>query len=273
MRTAYSSRVTAGAARWVDELRETRPDAWRERPRAVCAALCSARIAGDDPDIDWAAELLPDASDRAVRDLLAGPLAQTLMAAVHCRGRVPVLERVLDAALELFASGSAPAASVEAQLVAHHAGLAPAPPLPPPPEGMRLPLPDAEVAVLAARASAAAGFGTVGIPQDGDLAELVTGLAGHYLRAYDLALGSVLLRTVAHLGAEDSIGARRCADFIRLQQRAEGSFGYFGPEDLELTERLPGFDPSLDLHLPITVSCMLALAEAGDPAWRFVQMA
>jgi hypothetical protein len=260
------------AAKWIDELRDAHPAAWRSRPRAVCAALCAARVASRPVEVDWASELLTDTSDAALRDLLAAPLAQTLMAAILCEARIPLLDRVLGSALELFASDPAPTvATTEGRLVAHAAGLAAAPGLPPWP-GIRLPLGDPEVAAFAAGASAATGFGTAQRPGGGDLADLAAGLAAHHLRAYDLGLGSALLRTVAHLGAAGSIAAQRCVEFVRLQQRAEGSFGYFGPEDLDLAARLPDCEPSLDLHLPVTVSCMLALAEAGDPACRFVQM-
>jgi hypothetical protein len=269
------------AAQWIADLRGVRPEAWRVRPRAVCAALCAGRIAtslGSDSDedahVDWAADLLIDSSDRALRDLLGAPPAQTLHAAILCRRRgaaIPLLDRVLDSALELFASDAA-VGSTEAHLVAHAAGLADAPRLPPWNAAIRLPLDDSEVAGLAAGLSAATGFGTSHGPGgDVALADLVGGLAGHYLRNYDLALGSALTRTLAHLGGADSIAGRRCLEFLRLQQRSDGAFGYFGPEDLELGDRLRDVEPVLDLHLPVTLSCMIAVAEAHDPAWRFVE--
>lgn len=263
------------AVRWIDGLRSFRSDEWRTRPRAVCAAVCAGEVAaalGERPSdrlYAWAADLLHDTDLLA---LLDAPLAQTVTAGLACTRRgagVPVLDDVVGSALALFADDPvADVATSEARLIAHAAGLAAEPTLPEPPAPPRLPADDDDVAWFAAGQSAATGFGTLE-PTAASLeqTDLVSGLAGHYLRAYDLPLGTALVRALVHGGATESVGARDCLEFLLLQQRPEGSFGFFGPEAVDLPL---GIDVALDLQLPVTLICAITLAEAAEAHWRFV---
>lgn len=119
-----------------------------------------------------------------------------------------------------------------------------------------------EVEDLAQRIHAWTGCGTLPVslsPGDAWIPEMLAGLATHCLRQYNFLTAGKLLRAIAYLGGgpvEEQLG------FLCLHQRPEGAFGFLGPEE----SRLPDRDADLDLYLPVTVSCLWALAEATG--WR-----
>ena len=103
---------------------------------------------------------------------------------------------------------------------------------------------------------------------DAWVGELLSCVAAHRLREYDLSLGAKLVRALSYLGLAGTDATCELLGFLRLQQRPEGCFGFFGPEEPVLRRTLEA-ESSLpeDLDLPVTVSCLLALAEAGA-GWR-----
>jgi hypothetical protein len=53
-----------------------------------------------------------------------------------------------------------------------------------------------------------------------------------------------------------------------LQHRANGGYGYFGPQLPQVKATVgEGFSPDRDLHLPVTLGCLLTLAEVTT-GWR-----
>jgi len=130
---------------------------------------------------------------------------------------------------------------------------------------------------LIVRIQAATGCGTRRVtlaPDDLWIGELLLGLAMHSLRRYDLPRGCELLRAASALGLSRAEGFRACMDFLRLHQRPEGAFGFFGAEERRLREAAPQVSVETELYLPVTLECLWALAEGAegaeglDPRWR-----
>jgi len=95
------------------------------------------------------------------------------------------------------------------------------------------------------------------LPEQGNwLADFVAGLAVDALRRYDLMRGARFLRAGASIGAGQL--QRQCAHYLIFNQREDGAFGLFGPE---LAQRRQQLGTAADDHLPVTVDCLLALAE------------
>ncbi len=119
-----------------------------------------------------------------------------------------------------------------------------------------------EVEDLASRIHAWTGCGTCPVvlePADAWIPEMLAGLATHCLRQYNFLTAGKLLRAILYLDGgvvEEHLG------FLCLHQRPEGAFGFLGPEE----GKLPGLEADLDLYLPVTVSCLWALAEGTG--WR-----
>jgi hypothetical protein len=99
------------------------------------------------------------------------------------------------------------------------------------------------------------------------IAELFAGCALSFARAYDLPLASRLLRAASYVGAASTPTARSCARYLSLQQRPSGSFGFLGAaRSGSFNEQLA---KELSVDVPLTLACLLALAESGSPRWRF----
>ncbi len=119
-----------------------------------------------------------------------------------------------------------------------------------------------EVDDLASRIHAWTGCGTRPVvleAADAWIPEMLAGLATHCLRQYNFLSACKLLRAVLYLNGgvvEEHLG------FLCLHQRPEGAFGFLGPEE----GKLPGLEADLDLYLPVTVTCLWALAEGAG--WR-----
>lgn len=80
-----------------------------------------------------------------------------------------------------------------------------------------------------------------------------------HLRRYDLQMGTLILRAIGHIQPH----ADEYADgllFIENQQQSDGRFGFFGPEVARFHVAEVKIDPSLDLYLPVTVSCLMLFA-------------
>ena len=101
--------------------------------------------------------------------------------------------------------------------------------------------------------------------------ELLTGLAMTFFRKYDLVMGCRILRSLGYL-VGNCKAMDTCLDFLRLHQRIEGSFGFFGPEKYRLvSSTAEKFSLELDLILPITIECLWTLGEGNDHRWRLYQ--
>lgn len=102
---------------------------------------------------------------------------------------------------------------------------------------------------------------------DPEVGQLLAGLAIHCLRKYDIDLGCSLLRAMAYWGRRELFAYGECIDFLLSQQRPDGSFGFYGPEESKIVDEVPGFDAPTDLYMPTTLVSLLTLAEATSD-WR-----
>jgi hypothetical protein len=264
----------------------------REEPaaQAVCEALlglwlCDQLMGRREPSPRFqriaarAVDLLPPRGDGfagvpATLQLFAGfLLARAGVAHPNLDGYVRLTAEVLD--------GWAPEdpaearALLEKQVLLHAAGLARAPHLVTRDEvvavaeRLALPADPAWVAELVLHVEAATGWGTRSLslpPDEAWLVDLVRGLATDAFRQYDIAGGCRLFRALLHLGGPGAVAELR--DYVLFQQRLDGAFGFFGPEEAALRARAPKTDAALALSLPVTIQCLWSLAEAADSAWR-----
>ncbi len=125
---------------------------------------------------------------------------------------------------------------------------------------------------LHARICAATHFGTrTGrrLPQHREIAYAVRVLLIDALNRYDIATGAILLRLAAYLDPASAV-IRDARSFLTLQQLPDGRFGQYGLHAAALRDA--GLDASLDLHLPLTVSCVWALAESAIPRFRLLAL-
>jgi hypothetical protein len=99
--------------------------------------------------------------------------------------------------------------------------------------------------------------------------ELLCGLALHFLRSYDFLTACRVLRAIAYLGLDDGADFKACLSFLRLHQRPNGAFGFFGLEEAPLkAQGVDGLALDARLYLPVTTACLLALCEgSGQPTW------
>jgi hypothetical protein len=133
---------------------------------------------------------------------------------------------------------------------------------------------DVKAEDLTVRIQVATGCGTRRVtlaPDDLWIGDLLLGLAMHSLRHYDFQRGCELLRAASALGLSGAEGFRACMRFLRLHQRPEGAFGFFGAEERKLREAAPQVSVETELHLPVTLECVWALAEGLDPGWRLFE--
>ena len=98
--------------------------------------------------------------------------------------------------------------------------------------------------------------------------DVLTGLACHAFRQGCFDRGCELLRAQARLGINATATFRSCIAFLCLQQRADGTFGFFGPEEAALKVKEPNLDLNLDFRLPTTLHCAWTLAEATRDGWQ-----
>ena len=94
----------------------------------------------------------------------------------------------------------------------------------------------------------------------------------HTLRQYDLVTGALMLRSLNYLSARRSRSIRCAISFLQAQQQPDGRFGYLAMEASRVEAAL-GLDPEVELYLPVTVSCLWALAEVLDAGFRLFRPA
>lgn len=87
------------------------------------------------------------------------------------------------------------------------------------------------------------------------------------LREYDLETGAVLLRAMNHMAIPQSRDICSAIAFLAQQQRADGRFGYFSSEAAKICKGENSFNELTQLSLPITLSCLWALAEVLVPGF------
>lgn len=124
---------------------------------------------------------------------------------------------------------------------------------------------------LVAAVAAATDYGTrpiaAVIRERGEFDELLLGLAMYEIRQYDLDLGTRLLRSVLYLQMHKCAAFSACQEFIYLQQRPDGPFGFFGPI-VNSEASIGRLDEALRVLVPTTLSCLLVLAESDQRGWR-----
>jgi hypothetical protein len=164
----------------------------------------------------------------------------------------------------------------EKRVLLHRLGHAGAPLLIEPPElievAAALPLDSPREAVEAflLQVGSCSGYGTrpVSLAAGADwVGELLVGLAARFYRKYDFVTASRLLRHAAYLGV-DSAHLTDHVDFLVVQRRPEGGYGFFGAHEAPVRAAGgTGLSVERDLRLPVTVSCLVALAEVTT-GWR-----
>ncbi|MGI0014511.1 MAG: DUF6895 family protein, partial [Nitrososphaera sp.] len=92
----------------------------------------------------------------------------------------------------------------------------------------------------------------------------------YYLRQYNLEVGTLLLRTMNYLHLREVAAFQTGLNFVIAQQQPDGRFGFLAPEASHIRSIKPDLDEILDLYLPLTVSCLWAIAEATDPDFILV---
>ncbi len=113
------------------------------------------------------------------------------------------------------------------------------------------------------------GFGTSEcpwFPRKWLLSFIIKVLLIDTLNNYDLATGAMLVRAGIYLGLTNDRALRDAQSFLLIQQLPNGQFGQYHAQVGALQEA--GLDECLDLYLPLTVSCVWALAELADPSFR-----
>jgi hypothetical protein len=89
-----------------------------------------------------------------------------------------------------------------------------------------------------------------------------------YLRQYNLELGTPVFRAAVYLNLPPNRAMRESLDFLVAQQQPDGRFGFLGPDLHKLRSAKAGLNSTWDVYLPITVSCLWAIAEATNPSFR-----
>lgn len=125
------------------------------------------------------------------------------------------------------------------------------------------------IRMLATDVAAATAYGqSLPLAETGLLSQLAVVLPVwmlSYLRQHNLEIGTLLLRTMNYLHLCEDIAYKIGHNFVLAQQQLDGRFGFFAPEISQLRSIKPRFDEIFDLYLPITVSCLWAIAEATNP--------
>jgi hypothetical protein len=119
--------------------------------------------------------------------------------------------------------------------------------------------------------AASTGYGTTAAsmaPADrAALRDALSAVLLQVLRQHDLVAGGLLLRSLGYLGAWRDRSISCASSFLRAQQQPDGRFGYLAMEARQ-AEVAFGADPVTELYLPITVSCVWALAETLGGGFR-----
>ena len=129
-----------------------------------------------------------------------------------------------------------------------------------------------EVNRLALLARSHAMHGLRQLPQRAEyrqISETLAALAISRFRRYQLAEGCQLLRSATYLDP-GAWALRTCSEYLLLNQRSDGAFGFLGQEECLLASRSGNETPTdsnVALYLPMTVECLWTLAEVAL-GWR-----
>ncbi len=83
----------------------------------------------------------------------------------------------------------------------------------------------------------------------------------YYFRQYNIEMGTLLLRAMNYLRLSQDKAVEEGLAFVFAQQQPDGRFGFFAPEVSNLRSKGRDLNDLIDLYLPITVSCLWAIAE------------
>lgn len=111
-------------------------------------------------------------------------------------------------------------------------------------------------------------YGTYSVETPGGLGAVLECLMMATVRRYNLELAGTLLRSLLYLGKKDGLAISTTLQFILCSHNATGSFGFFDEEIKQLRKDGPEPYASLRIHLPVSVSCLWALAEANLDDYR-----
>ncbi|MGH7387889.1 MAG: DUF6895 family protein [Candidatus Rokuibacteriota bacterium] len=128
---------------------------------------------------------------------------------------------------------------------------------------------------VAAQVAAATAYGRTACSRDAELrarlAEVVPVWMLARLREYDLELGALLLRTMGYLKLRRDLVFREGLRFLLVQQQPDGRFGFVA-RDLGGQASARRRDAIHALHLPTTVCCLWAIAEASNPQFVLLRL-
>jgi len=130
--------------------------------------------------------------------------------------------------------------------------------------------PVSEIERLVLRIEALTDFGLRDATVEADtigMEDMLCGFAMHFLRQNDFLMGCRLLRSLSYLKSGNTAIAE-CVKFLLLHQQLGGPFGFFGGEAAFEASRPERYSLEASLYLPVTISCLLALAECSGQRWR-----
>jgi hypothetical protein len=107
-------------------------------------------------------------------------------------------------------------------------------------------------------------------PLVNDMVKALTVVAIERLRAYDLALAAVVLRTTGYLKVQSTPWLRQAIRYLQRQQQQDGRFGCFSATAPRYAAK--GIDIEADLYVPITVACVWTLSELEVAGFRVFNM-
>jgi hypothetical protein len=135
-----------------------------------------------------------------------------------------------------------------------------------------------QLLLLCANVAAASHFGLRSLktrpPVRLMLKELLPPLLLQSLRNYDLDHGTTILRTMRYAGLMNNWAFRLGLSFLINQQDALGKFGGLSWKEAIAITKPDGVNPEdviTRLHLPLTVSCLWALAESLYPHFTLIR--
>ena len=131
---------------------------------------------------------------------------------------------------------------------------------------------ESSVRSVASRVAAATAYGRTVCSPDAELRKRLAVVVPVWmlacLREYDLELGALLLRTMGYLRLRRDRVFREGLAFLLVQQQPDGRFGFLARDVARRRAAARRRDAVHALHLPLTVCCLWAIAEASNP--RFV---
>jgi hypothetical protein len=279
------------SARWLYSICGALEQQPTDRVDVICNALiglhiCDVLLGTNGDHFDAAAKsadkmiVSEDAGFGLADSVPAGLYIVTAALLRRSGKRLPILVDVLSRSARIAAKAGLwasedPVDSYEARLLLSHLGYVEGPPdfdvetLSDHAEGLDIPASTEGLEDLLRRIEAITALGTrrISVPAKATwIIELLGGLSMAAYKSYDFVTGGRALRAVHYLGNVEYL-AQECMTYIRLHQRDDGRFGYFGPEEESLIAAIATFDPWRDLYLPVCISCLRTVAEVST-RWR-----